>query len=1029
MTTDFETNSRVRLITAPERQGRITGQIQEKSGRKRYQVDFGNEIEFIGARNLELVKGSEDRRSLLEKGVYGPVKDLRMAMTHALLSGKLADVIYSMESTNTEYYAYQFKPVINFLNSPSNGLLIADEVGLGKTIEAGLIWTEMRARFNANRLLVVAPSPLREKWKEELFGKFGIRAEICNAAQLLEKLKQNRMDPREGFAIICSLEGIRPSKHFDEKENGEFVENSSRSQLARYLSENELEASVFDCVIIDEAHYMRNPNTLSHQLGQSLREVSENLILLSATPIQLKASDLYYLLNLIDPQNFKYESAFESILKANEPIIKFSNALRAGGMTLEVYKDCLEKCISNYRLRGNRQLKYLCENLPTVEELNNTEFCERIANRVDRINLLAQVVSRTRKRFVIEHKVTRMPSAPFVEMTPMERSFYDHVTNSVRSYCAKKDLSEGLMSTIPQRQMCSSMPAAFRAWTKGLEEDLNVQSYEMGNYQEESSSEGVAPLVKNLAQSIKGIANYQELYKFDSKFNVLKDQLLSYWAEHPKKKVILFAYYKETLRYLNERLSEIGVESQILYGGLKESKQDAINRFRESPTTKILLASEVASEGVDLQFASFLINYDLPWNPMRVEQRIGRIDRIGQKEERILIQNYFYGDTLDERIYTRLFNRLDIFKNALGDIELILGEKVHELTSDLLSHKMSKEEENDAIKQTERAIAYLKLTTEELEKEATDLAAHGDYVLNQVNAAKEMKRYVQESNLWSYVYDFLTNNYPGCDFHRKDSSKIEVDIELSREARMDLREFVDRHIPSFRTKLMSPTYGEKVRCIFSNEVQATNSKFETINQHHPLIRFITHNLKSDVSHPVIAAKVDAKYAKGIPQGAYAFVTQRWNTTGAKVQEKMVYRAVSLDGIELPPDLSESLVSSAISDGRDAGDEMHGKDTSNFYDDLIFDLDDDFYDFSQHMKMENDDRIDLMIKSSQEKADEQITRFQEIISASTSKVAKQLNEGKIKRAEERLKDSLFEFEKKREVSSEQKTGIVGVIIVN
>ena len=128
------------------------------------QVQFPDGVRWIPEEQLEGNPARLSPLDMLETGKLGRPIDLRRTLTHVKLSGRLADVIYSMEATNTDFYAYQFKPVIKLLESPSNGILIADEVGLGKTIEAGLIWTELRSRFDMHRLLVLCPATLREKW-------------------------------------------------------------------------------------------------------------------------------------------------------------------------------------------------------------------------------------------------------------------------------------------------------------------------------------------------------------------------------------------------------------------------------------------------------------------------------------------------------------------------------------------------------------------------------------------------------------------------------------------------------------------------------------------------------------------------------------------------------------------------------------------------------------------------------------------------------------------------------------------------
>ena len=134
----------------------------------------------------------------------------------------------------------------------------------------------------------------------------------------------------------------------------------------------------------------------------------------------------------------------------------------------------------------------------------------------------------------------------------------------------------------------------------------------------------------------------------------------------PKKKIVLFSYFRATLEYLFERLSENNLRCIVLVGGNKTDKDDIIRKFKEEENLNILLSSEIGSEGIDLQFSDVLINYDLPWNPMRVEQRIGRLDRLGQKAEKIIIWNLFYDDTIDSQIYKRLYARLNIFEKSLA---------------------------------------------------------------------------------------------------------------------------------------------------------------------------------------------------------------------------------------------------------------------------------------------------------------------------------------------------------------------------
>ena len=198
---------KVRLKANPGRIGILGNETDGPIHRQRVLVTFmdGDE-QFILLESLEKVdRKSKGPFAMISQGRYGRVSDLRGAITFYRLSGRLANLIYSLNTTNTQFFAYQFKPVLNFLDSPCNGILIADEVGLGKTIEAGLIWTELKAREDAKRLLVICPAMLREKWQVELYDRFGVEAEIVDAHDLLNKLEMVSERPNQKFFLFSCL--------------------------------------------------------------------------------------------------------------------------------------------------------------------------------------------------------------------------------------------------------------------------------------------------------------------------------------------------------------------------------------------------------------------------------------------------------------------------------------------------------------------------------------------------------------------------------------------------------------------------------------------------------------------------------------------------------------------------------------------------------------------------------------------------------------------------------------------------------
>ena len=1025
--------------------GILTDEYDGSPRRRKVLVRFfdGNE-EFMLEGSLEKVEGDILRPyALIEQGRYGNVNDLRGAITYYRLSGKLANLIYSLNTTNTEFFAYQFKPVMQLLDSPCRGLLIADEVGLGKTIEAGLIWTELRARIDARRLLVICPAMLREKWQDELRDRFGIRADICDAGELLKRIKRGGISHHEEFALIASQQGLRPPKKWDEDQSNK----TGSAELARFLDEKSLEDPLFDMIVVDEAHYMRNPETQTHKLGRLLRPACENLLLLSATPIQLRSADLFYLLNLLDEDAFPFAHSFSETIEANAPVVQLRDRLLREHVSREEYIEALQESMDLRLFKDNLQLEYMVANPPSEEELASHQGRSLLADRLDRVNPLAKVISRTRKRDVQEMRVVRRPSAIKATMTPVESEFYNAVTQSVQIFCETLDISTGFMLTIPQRQMASCMAAACRSWqervgagdSNGYLDETMYESY--GSVEEgrvKKKEKEITLFMQNLVTITEIVGDFEELKRQDSKYAALKDALLGYWRENPGKKVVLFSFYRETLRYLRERLLEDGIDSIIVQGGM--DKQAAIKGFAEPSGPDILLSTEVAAEGVDLQFSSLLLNYDLPWNPMRIEQRIGRIDRIGQEAERIMIWNFLYEDSIDERIYDRLLNRLNIFEQALGSIEAILGEKIRELGYELLVHKLSPEEEIDRIEQTAVAVENLNRDTERLEKDATQLIAHGDYIQNQVKAAREIGRYVSGKDLFSYVRDYFTDEFEGTRFLQVSDDELMFDIEFSIEAKLSLQGFLEQHRLSKKTRVLATT---RPKLLFENKVFTVRYDVEVISQYHPLVRFVSEQLrakgKAGGYFPVTAAQINGMHLADIPAGTYVYAISRWAVSGARDMERLEYAAGNIDtGEWLDGQKSETLVNHVAMEGRDwhgASSAVDSEKVADVFDECEEKLEKGFSIFEGDIKRENTDRIQLMIHILERHRDNQVSKFQERISlAEASGDEKKIRlipatKGKIRILNERIGERIAGLERKQVVESSQSFVSGGVIRVD
>ncbi len=750
----------VRLKSDPGRQGVLTGKHRAQADILKYQVAFQEGKTFQPDYELEVIDDdNSDWVHLISKGRFGRVRDLRRNLTHIHLSGRLANLVYSMDATNTDFYAYQYKPVLSFLDSPSNGLLIADEVGLGKTIEAGLIWTELRARFDARRLMVVCPAMLREKWCIELANRFGVDAEIMGPAEVLKYLQQDRYKVPDGKAIVCSMQGLRPPRDWRNEEK----KTSAAGKLGRFLDEQSSEEPLVDLVIIDEAHYLRNSESQTAKLGQLLRSVADNVVLLSATPINLSDDDLFHLLNLVDPDSFSEKEVFPRVITANEHLQKARDLVLDVRTDENQIREELLLAKEHPLLKNSRQLDGLVSSEDLTDCLASKAGRIRLANRIEKVNLLRHAITRTRKSEVTEWRVVRDPKTHYVKLDKkgVEWQFYQRVTEAIRRYARESDISDGFLLAGPQRQVSSCMYAAALAWKEKYE------SYEEQVYEDFGCEGGdieISPLIDRLRNDVLPLISLTALRENDSKYEKFRDAVRGYLKGNPGEKLIVFSFYRKTLAYLAERLLEDGIKSQVLVGGMKETKQEVIGRFKASPDIAVLLSSEVASEGVDLQFCRVLFNYDLPWNPMKVEQRIGRIDRIGQKAEKISIVNLLCADTIDHRIHDRLYARLRIFERALGGMEAVLGEQISDLTADLLRMPLTPEQEQQRIEQTAMAVERIRHDQDELEKQASHLIAHGGYILDEVQAAHQFKKRITAEDLIAYVKDYLDKFCQGFEF-------------------------------------------------------------------------------------------------------------------------------------------------------------------------------------------------------------------------------------------------------------------------
>lgn len=876
------------------------------------------ETDFV---NIRLLEPNEEKeltvQELIQRGQYGRREDLRSGITRYRLSGVIDNIIYSLNLTKTEFYPYQFIPLLTFNESLKSSLLIADEVGLGKTIEAGLIWTELQMRENAQRLLVVCPASLCLKWQKELADKFSIEAEIVNAAELLDAIRRISTGEKRSGVYIASLQGIRPPKGWDRE--GE-ARGKGAADLARALSEMG-EAEIFNMMILDEAHHIRNQETQQYKGMDLLRGIAEKVLFLSATPIQTKSENLFSLLNILDPDSFPYEEYLGDIIRANRPLVALIGKLQSGEMTSEGFQAAFREIAEVRRRSWKEDLPIVEEILaspPTDEDLRKLSSRIRLIRTLNRLNPLSQIMVRSLKRHVMKERVARQPVTVAVEMTDAERAYYSAVTEGVWQYALKNDKNDGFMQCIAQRQMASSLQASLQHWSAGGgEAEAEEAAREELEGEETEERPSARPLFEAIHAALRDFPGQEELLRRDTKLERLLEIIRKFQQEHPGEKILLFSFFKKTLAYLEEKLSGAGISCVQISGDLNRTERDErIRQFRDGDIC-VLLSSEVAAEGIDLQFVSCMVNYDLPWNPAKIEQRIGRIDRIGQQAEKILIFNFVYEGTIEARIYRRLLWRLNVFKEALGEAEEVLGECLKDLVRDLFTRRLTDAEQDQRIQEACYAIENNRQVKDEAE--ASSLLY--DMMQERVQAAQEMERFVLDADLLDFVRDFCRRDKGGSKLFEEPPGSGLYELALSAEARVDMSDYFQEHAAELPPTELLSNHDLKLR--FRNKQGTEPRGIERVTQNHPLVKFVTdwngRHRAPNYQLSAVTLKESAETRqklKDVKPGTYVYRADYWRYAGIKrAKGQLAYAATDAEtGASLTPDQAEILVNLASRQG-------------------------------------------------------------------------------------------------------------------
>lgn len=799
-----------------------------RRGRQIYRVNWDGKVTDELEEDLVMDYDVSDPFKRCANAIFGTYAEYSKKNTSFKIKSSNNSTISSLKSSKTLFRAYQFKPLLKFLNSPTRRLLVADEVGLGKTIEAGHIMLELKARRELQNVLIVCPKSLQVKWKTELQEKFGIPFRIYESPKdLLDDLKYHNGQVR----AIINYEKIR----FNKKDTKKAKQTGEPDSLISYLTSAERK---FSLIVCDEAHRLRNTNTLLYGGAEILMSLADSVLFLTATPVMISNENLYNLLHLLDNTRYFNYQIFSNLIEQNRPFVAALSALNAN-TPLPVIKTELSG--SEIHTSFSTDQRELRSNDTTVEEAfagdpmyqeimqlldgeDDYKSRARLQYLLNSISVMNSVFSRTRKRDVTMDmsQTERKPHMVAVQLANEEQDYFDEV----------------------------------------IDEYINENSYidEQGETKmDQGAILGLISKKKQVASSVFAYMNTEEdLFDGRDAYAEYEDgkvlrlvEIITEVFKHGTKKIIIFAEFRRTLHYLQLRLKRYGYNSLIIHG-LIEDRENIIEQFKNDDRIHVLLSSKVGSEGLDMQFCNSMVNYDLPWNPMDIEQRIGRIDRFGQQSEVVNIYSMVVAGSIQEDIYERLLNRIGIFKGTVGDMEAILDapapgnshisirQWMEESERELYVRKLTPAERIRKMEEVAQAIENERENIRHLDEGLNNTLTNDAYFRDEIDRILKKNAFVTEIELRNFVESVIAQELTTCRLDDLGGGIFEFVIPPSDPRA--LRNFLVRYQPfgdeydhlfgSFIRKLDDRL---SFQLTFKQELAFENRSLVFVNIYHPII--------------------------------------------------------------------------------------------------------------------------------------------------------------------------------------------------
>ena len=631
--------------------------------------------------------------------------------------------LYSLNAARIDFIPYQYRPVLKFIKADLPRLLIADSVGVGKTIEAGLILRELQARSDIESVLIICPRPLvaEQKWQREM-KRFDENFEHLDGDKLRYCINEMHLDgewPEQYQKVILPYSLLNNTLLFGPG-------GSRKRKRGKGLLDLDPPPH-FDLVIVDEAHHIRNQGTANHEAVRFFCGNAEASVFLTATPIQLGSHDLFVLLNVLRPDLILDEESFNHMAEPNPFINQAVDAARAQeSRWKQTAKEALDHAAATAWgrsiLKGNPEFKQIRDCL--AGRRTTPEERIQLITDMETFHTFSGIINRTRRRDIGEFTIRR-PQTVKVELTTDQEELHEALLETQKEIFRRLhgDRSVNFMITTLRRQLASCLHGLEPLLEDILTRRLDELEWTEADAIDAMPSEELTTQIRE--QVLALLEKAKTLDPEDLKLEALRKVVRSRQRRR-NNKVMIFSSFRHTLSYLYKHLAAEGFRVGLIHGDVPDEERLELRSRFEKPKAErdsldLMLFSEVGCEGLDYQFCDCIVNYDLPWNPMKVEQRIGRIDRKGQKSESVTIFNLITPGTVDADIYERCLLRIGVFESALGGSEEILGEITTELRDIAENYELTQEERRVKLQQLADNKILLVQEQEKLEAQQLDL--------------------------------------------------------------------------------------------------------------------------------------------------------------------------------------------------------------------------------------------------------------------------------------------------------------------